>query len=328
MATLTDLVSILAERTHIPRATVFAYGRFAREAGFISQRGRGRSAAIMNAADAANLLIGVCGTSIIREVGDAIRLFRPMKGTVEFFDHTTEPVIRTWLSKFGPWDDDKDDLAADLGTFIEWLISDFKDAHSFLGEIPVLHVPPEQREKLAEHYSTIEDAFKNGLVAESPATVGLDVQLRLMFDRSTPHATVEIMRQWDSWETLFEATFVPKKQPYKYASELTVSATITEQIIFFLDGSCVRRGTRPGDLAMAAEIVQIPYRRGLSRKQAAIYVGVSPSLFDEMVRDGRMPPPKRINARTVWDVRQIDAAFDALPSDEYEDRDPFESVTL
>ncbi|MBY0370053.1 hypothetical protein K2X33_05160 [bacterium] len=56
--------------------------------------------------------------------------------------------------------------------------------------------------------------------------------------------------------------------------------------------------------------------RGLCRVQAASYVGVSPSLFDEMVRDGRMPQPKRINARKVFDIRKLDLAFDALPGDE------------
>jgi predicted DNA-binding transcriptional regulator AlpA len=54
--------------------------------------------------------------------------------------------------------------------------------------------------------------------------------------------------------------------------------------------------------------------RGLSREQAAAYVGVSPSLFDILVKDGRMPAPKRINARTVWDRLQLDPAFAALPS--------------
>jgi predicted DNA-binding transcriptional regulator AlpA len=53
--------------------------------------------------------------------------------------------------------------------------------------------------------------------------------------------------------------------------------------------------------------------RGLSRPQAAAYVGVSPGLFDEMVTDGRMPQPKRINSRLVWDKRLLDEAFDALP---------------
>jgi predicted DNA-binding transcriptional regulator AlpA len=53
--------------------------------------------------------------------------------------------------------------------------------------------------------------------------------------------------------------------------------------------------------------------RGLSRAQAAAYIGVSESLFDEMVADGRMPGPKRINGRVVWDRLRLDAAFEALP---------------
>jgi predicted DNA-binding transcriptional regulator AlpA len=52
--------------------------------------------------------------------------------------------------------------------------------------------------------------------------------------------------------------------------------------------------------------------RGLSREEAAAYVGISPSLFDTLVKDGRMPSPKRINARTVWDRIKLDAAFEAL----------------
>ena len=57
-------------------------------------------------------------------------------------------------------------------------------------------------------------------------------------------------------------------------------------------------------------------RRGLSRDEAAMYIGVSPCKFDEMIRDHRMPAPKRIDGRKVWDVRDLDLAFDALP---YED---------
>ncbi len=68
--------------------------------------------------------------------------------------------------------------------------------------------------------------------------------------------------------------------------------------------------------------------RGLSRVAAATYIGISPTTFDGMVREGRMPPPKRINARTVWDIRQIDEAFTALQSDGYDDSDPFGTVKL
>ncbi|MFG1201769.1 hypothetical protein V5F29_05195 [Xanthobacter aminoxidans] len=46
---------------------------------------------------------------------------------------------------------------------------------------------------------------------------------------------------------------------------------------------------------------------------AAAYIGVSTTLFDELVADGRMPKPKLINSRNVWDRLRIDAAFEALP---------------
>lgn len=35
-----------------------------------------------------------------------------------------------------------------------------------------------------------------------------------------------------------------------------------------------------------------------------------------MVADGRMPKPKRINNRRVWDRHELDAAFAALPSED------------
>lgn len=53
--------------------------------------------------------------------------------------------------------------------------------------------------------------------------------------------------------------------------------------------------------------------RGLSRVEAAAYIGISPSLFDELVKDGRMPKPKRVNSRTIWDRLQVERAFEALP---------------
>ncbi len=56
--------------------------------------------------------------------------------------------------------------------------------------------------------------------------------------------------------------------------------------------------------------------RGLSRIEAAAYVGVSASMFDVMVEDGRMPAPKHINTRRVWDRNKVDVAFAALPGDD------------
>jgi predicted DNA-binding transcriptional regulator AlpA len=52
--------------------------------------------------------------------------------------------------------------------------------------------------------------------------------------------------------------------------------------------------------------------RGLSRVQAAEYIGVGVTKFDEMVGDRRMPKPKRIDGRNVWDRIQLDEAFAAL----------------
>jgi predicted DNA-binding transcriptional regulator AlpA len=55
--------------------------------------------------------------------------------------------------------------------------------------------------------------------------------------------------------------------------------------------------------------------RSFNREQSAEYVGISATKFDQMVADGRMPKPKRIDGRVVWDRLQLDLAFAAL-SDE------------
>lgn len=54
--------------------------------------------------------------------------------------------------------------------------------------------------------------------------------------------------------------------------------------------------------------------RGLSREEAAGYIGVSPVKFDTLVADGRMPPPKQIDRRRIWDRLELDRAFAALPT--------------
>ena len=52
---------------------------------------------------------------------------------------------------------------------------------------------------------------------------------------------------------------------------------------------------------------------GMSRIEAARYVGVSLTMYDRMVRDGRMPQPKVVNSRVIWDRRKIEVFFAALP---------------
>lgn len=55
--------------------------------------------------------------------------------------------------------------------------------------------------------------------------------------------------------------------------------------------------------------------RGLSREEAARYVGIGATKFDELVKSGRMPKPKRVDGRTVWDRIALDAYFTDLPDD-------------
>lgn len=73
---------------------------------------------------------------------------------------------------------------------------------------------------------------------------------------------------------------------------------------------------------MGTERVQIS-PRGLSRVEAARYIGVSPGTFDKLVDAGTMPKPKEIRARRVWDRAEVDAAFTAM-GEGAEDRNDFD----
>lgn len=66
--------------------------------------------------------------------------------------------------------------------------------------------------------------------------------------------------------------------------------------------------------------------RGLSRDEAAAYIGISARKFDAMVQDGRMPGPKLIDRRRLWDRHALDAAFAELPDSEEEN--PWDRMTV
>ena len=53
-------------------------------------------------------------------------------------------------------------------------------------------------------------------------------------------------------------------------------------------------------------------KRGFSRVEAASYVGISAAKFDQLVAVGRLPKAKHIDGRKVWDIRELDLAFDEL----------------
>jgi predicted DNA-binding transcriptional regulator AlpA len=57
--------------------------------------------------------------------------------------------------------------------------------------------------------------------------------------------------------------------------------------------------------------------RGLSADEAARYIGVGLTMFDELVAARKMPRPKRVGSRVVYDRFEVDAAFsdlDAAPT--------------
>jgi hypothetical protein len=84
-------------------------------------------------------------------------------------------------------------------------------------------------------------------------------------------------------------------------------------------------GVRRSIRMVGAKSAPIGLPGGLSRQVAAEYIGVGTTLFDAMVRDGRMPQPFRVGARVIWDRHKLDAAFDAL-SDQDEDDNPWDAT--
>ena len=60
------------------------------------------------------------------------------------------------------------------------------------------------------------------------------------------------------------------------------------------------------------DLVLIP--RGLCRAEAAGYLGIGVTLFDQLVSSGELPAAKRIRSRVLWDRIELDAAFDAISS--------------
>lgn len=56
--------------------------------------------------------------------------------------------------------------------------------------------------------------------------------------------------------------------------------------------------------------------RLIGRDASAAYVCVSPTLFDRLIEEGRMPRARIMTMhRKVWDVRELDIYVDLLPRD-------------
>jgi hypothetical protein len=245
MATLSDLVTAVAGATGLPEATVFAYGRFARQAKLISQKGRGRSAASMSLHDAANLIIAVAGTGITREAAATIRNFRSMKGRLFNFSGGLEPVFLQWLRPLGLMATAKNEfgndyeLQSDFGLVLEYLISATLNGGlaALFRQIPVAEVPGElwsewKRTQSVHLHQSVDLLIEQGLICPKRAddlAFGEDISLEIAFNRLGQSVDIEFRRMWDSPETIFVASFSPKRRIQKSPpDDLRLVATITQ----------------------------------------------------------------------------------------------------
>ncbi len=69
-----------------------------------------------------------------------------------------------------------------------------------------------------------------------------------------------------------------------------------------------------GKLTARREVMSfLPVVFGLAEIEAAAAIGISVSKFRASVSDKRMPSPRRLDGRNIWDVDELRAAFKALP---------------
>jgi len=246
MAILRELVEVLARVTNLPEATVFAYGRFAREAGLIAQKGRGRAAAQMNTKDAAQLLIALGGTSITRDAGIAAKAYGSLPGYALViggkYADPFEEYILDWLGTLGsPIGEDHlgmRKIDCDFEKFVDFLLQQSVSGGltKFLRGIPVADLSQKNWPKAAEEFFRRGEYSKFAILNGAPrkpsdqVLIGSDedVWFEIRFNRVTPFVFFEIFTI--NRERLFMAAFRNVKGKGKNM-DLSVEATITQTSI-------------------------------------------------------------------------------------------------
>jgi hypothetical protein len=250
MAGLSELVSVISAITGIPKATVFAYGRFAREGGLISQKGRGRSAAEMSLTDATNLLIAICGSDVTKDAATTIQTFRALRqGRVYCFAGSgalnSELALLSWLmNTVGVRADDRRvqnyGIQKDFGSFFEALVKGIVTGAvaQIFSEIPVAEMPDDlwstwAREDSPNRNKSFEELIELGFVkVNDPRDLefGEDVQLEIKFSRLIPAVEIEFMRMWDNApQVVHSIAYGPERGAQaKGTHHLRVHATLTQ----------------------------------------------------------------------------------------------------
>jgi len=273
MAILRELVEVLARTTGVPESTVFAFGRFAREAGLISQKGRGRAAAEMSTTDAANLFIALGATAITREAPLAARKF----GSLQGFTYTSpgdslreyclawlKPVV---LKRVADGRSDGEKIQKihlkDFGSFVQFLLEDSVSGRltKFLRGIPVVDERSRDVVRISRERSgrSLVSLLKEGATTkpEDQVVIGTehDVWFTFVFSRVDPVVSFNVKTFHVREEELFTVDFFDPRYDYPdpYERDLRVEATLTQTSIQAL-GSTLRGLKIPSKLKKLEEI--------------------------------------------------------------------------
>jgi hypothetical protein len=245
MAPLSNLVSVLAHVTGLPEATVFAYGRFAREAGLISQAGRGLGGAQMTASDATNLLFAVCGSRVTRDAGKAIAALRSLSGKImESSLREIPPELKEWSQRYNSFSlEQSGEPQLRLGVFVDYLIYEACTGklEALVRSLKIYDVPRLIVYPNPELEEAIETFHKNKLLlpVKKPDAIDLfdDVDLGLSFNSTLDHAFFEIKSNFllgnDSLAIEFgQINFPPK------GGDLSTESSVSQRTIFAI-GDCL-----------------------------------------------------------------------------------------
>ena len=63
-----------------------------------------------------------------------------------------------------------------------------------------------------------------------------------------------------------------------------------------------------------------------SRQEAAAFIDIGVTKFDELVEAGIMPQPREIGTRKIWVRTELEVAFISLPTNEEEQQNDWDAV--
>lgn len=179
---------------------MFAYGRFAREAGLISQGGRGLGGAQMTATDATNLLFAMCGSRVTRDAGKAIAALRPLQGEITgASSREIPPQLKEWSCQYSSFAlEQTGEVQLRLGTFVDYLISETCKGklEDLVRSLKIYDVPRLNEYPDPKFEEAIETFHKNKLLLPIKKADAIDVfddvGLGLSFNSTLDHAFFHI----------------------------------------------------------------------------------------------------------------------------------------